>query len=43
VKRILIFVLAIFFALSVSGCGKGKEEGKGEKAKGDTLTAKMPK
>jgi hypothetical protein len=33
-KRILIVVLAIFFALTVSGCGKGKEEGKGEKAKG---------
>ena len=42
-KRILIVVLAIFFALTVSGCGKGKEEGKGEKAKGDTLMAKMPK
>jgi outer membrane lipoprotein-sorting protein len=39
-KRILIVVLAIFFALTVSGCGKGKEEGKGEKAKGDTLMAK---
>ena len=42
-KRILIIGLAIFFALSISGCGKGKEESKGEKATGDTLTARMPK
>lgn len=41
-KRILIVVLAVLVALTVLGCGKGKEEGKAEKAKGETLTAKMP-
>jgi PAS domain-containing protein len=32
-KRILIVVLAVLVALTVLGCGKGKEEGKAEKAK----------
>ena len=41
-KRIMIVVLAVLFALTVLGCGKGKEEGKSEKAKGETITAKMP-
>ena len=40
-KRILIVVLAVLVALTVLGCGKGKEEGKAEKAKGETITAKM--
>ncbi|MBM4271135.1 MAG: DUF4412 domain-containing protein [Deltaproteobacteria bacterium] len=41
-KRILIVVLAMCFVLSFFGCGKGKEEGKVEKPKGETVTAKMP-
>jgi outer membrane lipoprotein-sorting protein len=41
-KRILIVVLAVLVALTVLGCGKGKEEGKAEKAKGEAITAKMP-
>jgi hypothetical protein len=40
-KRILIIVLAVLVALTILGCGKGKEEGKAEKAKGETITAKM--
>ena len=41
-KRILVVVLAFVFAFTFLGCSKGKEEGKGEKTKGETLTAKMP-
>jgi len=41
-KRILVILLAVVFALTFFGCSKGKEEGKGEKAKGETVTAKMP-
>ncbi len=40
-RRTLLVVLAVCLALTVFGCG-GKEEGKGEKAKGEATTAKMP-
>lgn len=40
-KRFLIALLAVFVALTMFGCGKGKEEGKADKAKGETITAKM--
>ena len=41
-KRILIVVTAVFVALTIFGCSKGKEEGKAEKAKAEAITAKMP-